>query len=107
MAATDRVDAPARKPGAVERWAREHPVTALRICIIVIIVLMWEGLAQSGLLYRDVVPSLLRIGRELYATLLDATFYFHLYTTFYEIAVAMVIGGLSGLAVGIVLGGSK
>ena len=36
-----------------------------------------------------------------------STFYFHLYTTFYEIGIAMVIGGLSGLAVGILLGGSK
>ncbi|HEY7384232.1 MAG TPA: ABC transporter permease subunit [Beijerinckiaceae bacterium] len=34
-------------------------------------------------------------------------FYFHLYTTFYEIAVAMLIGGTLGLLVGIALGGSR
>jgi ABC-type nitrate/sulfonate/bicarbonate transport system permease component len=59
------------------------------------------------LLYRDVVPSLVAIGRSLYQTLSDPTFYFHLYTTFYEIGIAMVIGGLSRLAAGILLGGSK
>jgi NitT/TauT family transport system permease protein len=88
-------------------FMREHPVTALRVGIIVAVLAMWEGLAQSGLLYRDVVPSLAAIGRALYETLSDPTFYMHLYTTFYEIAVGMVIGGVSGLAVGIALGGSK
>src|SRR5262245_45660513 len=33
--------------------------------------------------------------------------YWHLYTTFYEIILGMLIGGLSGLAVGIALGGSR
>ena len=82
-------------------------MTRLRIVIIVAVLVVWEALAASGLLYRDVVPSLVAIGKALYVTLADATFYFHLYTTFYEIGIAMLIGGLSGLAVGIVLGGSK
>jgi NitT/TauT family transport system permease protein len=79
----------------------------LRIVIIVALVLFWEALAQSGLLYRDVVPSLVRIVTSLYQTLSAPAFYFHLSVTLYEIAVAMVIGCLSGLVVGIVLGGSK
>jgi ABC-type nitrate/sulfonate/bicarbonate transport system permease component len=88
-------------------WVRKHPVTALRIAIIVGVLVLWEGVARSGLLYRDVVPSLVAIGRALVETLSDPTFYFHLYTTFYEIAVAMAVGGVLGLAVGILLGGSK
>jgi ABC-type nitrate/sulfonate/bicarbonate transport system permease component len=84
-----------------------HPVTALRIAIVVTVVVGWELLAQSGLLYRDVVPSWGKIGRALYDTLSEGVFYWHLYTTFYEIAIAMVIGGLSGLAAGILLGSSK
>jgi ABC-type nitrate/sulfonate/bicarbonate transport system permease component len=91
----------------VPHWVRERPVTALRIAIIVAVLAIWEGLARSGLLYRDVVPSLESIGRALYDTLSDPTFYMHLYTTCYEIGVAMVIGGLSGLAVGILIGSSK
>jgi NitT/TauT family transport system permease protein len=110
-----------------------NPVTALRIAIIVAVLGAWEALAVSGLLYRDVVPSLLAIGKALVGLLYDPNrawhveftlgsylievgvpypdrwpeFYFHLYTTFYEIAVGMVIGGLSGLVVGIALGGSR
>ena len=88
-------------------WSRIDPVTQLRIAIIVAVVVIWEAVSASGLLYRDVVPSLTAIGKSLYETLADPTFYFHLYTTFYEIGIAMVIGGVTGLAVGILLGGSK
>ena len=93
----------ARTPG----WVQQHPVAALRIFIVVMVLLVWEGLARSGWLYQDVVPSLVAIGRALYETLRDPTFYFHFYTTFYEITIAMAIGCVSGLVVGIVLGGSK
>ena len=84
-----------------------RPVTALRIAIIVAVLASWELVAASGLLYRDVVPSLVAIVRALYVTLSDPTFYFHLATTGYEIGIALVIGGLGGLAVGIALGASK
>jgi len=83
-----------------------QPVTLLRIALIVGILALWEALSWSGLLFRDVVPSLLAIGRALIDTFADAGFYFHLYTTTYEIALAMLIGGLSGLVVGLLLGGS-
>lgn len=103
MAETGRLTLPAVKPF----WNRISPVTQLRILIVVTVVVIWELVSWSGLLYRDVVPSLINIGKALYVTLSDPTFYYHLYTTFYEIGIAMVIGGLAGLAAGIVLGGSK
>jgi NitT/TauT family transport system permease protein len=103
MAETGRLTLPAEKP----RGIGLHPVTALRIVIIVTVLAAWEALAASGLLYRDVVPSLLAIGRALYVTLSDKNFYWHLYTTFYEIGIALLIGGVSGIAAGILLGGSK
>jgi NitT/TauT family transport system permease protein len=84
-----------------------HPVTALRIVIVVVVLGTWELVAASGLLYRDVVPSLGAIAVALYRTLSDTAFYWHLGTTFYEIGIALVIGGSTGLAVGIVLGASK
>ena len=84
-----------------------HPVTALRVGIIVAVLASWELVAASGLLYRDVVPSLAAIAVALYKTLSDPTFYFHLATTGYEIGIALLIGGLSGLAIGMVLGASK
>jgi ABC-type nitrate/sulfonate/bicarbonate transport system permease component len=103
MAETGRLSLPAAKAFGMPL----RPVTALRVIIIVSVLVGWEALAASGLLYRDVVPSLLAIGKALFGTLREPSFYFHLGTTAYEIGIAMLIGGLSGLAVGIVLGGSK
>src|SRR4029453_12641825 len=103
MAETGRLSLPAASPWRLPL----RPVTALRVAIIVAVVGIWEAISALGWLYRDVVPSLVAIGRALYATLSDPSFYFHLGTTAYEIGIAMVIGGLSGLLVGILLGGSK
>ncbi|HEY2185843.1 MAG TPA: ABC transporter permease [Xanthobacteraceae bacterium] len=103
MAATGRLSLPAARPFRV----RLGPVISVRIMIIIAVLAGWEALAASGLLYRDVVPSLVAIGGALFTTLRDPTFYFHLGTTAYEIGIAILIGGLSGLAVGIALGGSR
>jgi ABC-type nitrate/sulfonate/bicarbonate transport system permease component len=106
-----------------------QPVTALRIAIIVTVLASWEALAASGLLYRDVVPSLVAIGKALFNLLtvpdmpaqIDINLYlfrintaitipaiyWHLYVTFYEIALGMVIGCLSGLVAGIAIGSSR
>jgi ABC-type nitrate/sulfonate/bicarbonate transport system permease component len=102
------------------------PVTWLRIALIVAIVTSWEVVAASGWLFRDVVPSLLTIGGALvkiltkidYQWQIDIAvgpvrlafdlwlpeFYRHLWVTVGEIGTALAIGGLSGLAVGLVLG---
>jgi ABC-type nitrate/sulfonate/bicarbonate transport system permease component len=84
-----------------------RPVMALRVGIIVAVLAVWQAVSASGLLYRDVVPSLVAIVFALYKTLSDPSFYFHLAVTGYEIGIALVIGALSGLAVGIALGASK
>ena len=47
-------------PAGAPRRDCLRPVTALRIVIIVAVLAAWEALAASGLLYRDVVPSLAR-----------------------------------------------
>ena len=100
------------------------PVTWLRIALVVAIVAIWEAVAASGLLFRDVVPSLLTIGGALVRILthpnyqlqadiglgnyrLDLMipeFYRHLWVTIGEVGTALVFGGLSGLAVGLLLG---
>jgi ABC-type nitrate/sulfonate/bicarbonate transport system permease component len=83
-----------------------RPVTQLRIALIGGILAAWQAISASGLLYRDVVPSLTAIARAMVETLSNAGFYFNLYTTSYEIALAMLIGGIGGLVVGLLLGGS-
>jgi ABC-type nitrate/sulfonate/bicarbonate transport system permease component len=79
-------------------------VLLLRAAIVLAVVLVWEAVAASGLLFRDVVPSLAVIGRALVELLTHAAFYWHLYVTVAEVTAAMAIGGLAGLAVGLLLG---
>ena len=83
------------------------PVTRLRLAIILGALACWELLSRSGWLYRDVVPSWLAIGKALANQLFHPDFYFHLGVTAGEIAVALGIGGLSGIAVGLLLGGNR
>jgi len=99
MAETGRLTAPAAPLFA--------PVTLLRAAIIAAVLVIWELVAASGLLFRDVVPSLSVIGRALAELLMDKTYYWHLGVTAGEIGIAMLIGGLAGLVVGILLGSNK
>jgi NitT/TauT family transport system permease protein len=82
-------------------------VMVLRIVIIAIILATWEAVSASGLLFRDVVPSLAAIGKSIVALLASTEFYANLGTTATEIGVGLLIGGMSGLAVGIALGANR
>src|SRR5262249_19287676 len=53
-------------------------VAALRSAIIVLVLASWEALALSGLLYRDVVPSLTAIGQALWRLLTFPDFNWHI-----------------------------
>jgi ABC-type nitrate/sulfonate/bicarbonate transport system permease component len=83
------------------------PVALLRIAIILTVLAVWEFLAHSGWLYRDVVPSLLSIGRAIIDLLSRPSYYYNLGVTVGEIGLALFIGGSSGLVVGILLGASR
>jgi ABC-type nitrate/sulfonate/bicarbonate transport system permease component len=84
-----------------------NPVLWLRIAIVVVALVVWELVAMSGLLFRDVVPSWQRIAGALVSVLSEGSFYFHLWATIYEIAVGLFVGGSAGLAVGILLGANR
>lgn len=106
--------APARTGGMTLR----RQVLLLRIALLAGLLGIWEAAAASGLLFRDVVPSLLTIGRSLFellavpdfqwevgiTTLWVPDFYRHLWITMAEVGAGMTIGGFSGLAVGLALG---
>jgi ABC-type nitrate/sulfonate/bicarbonate transport system permease component len=83
------------------------PVGLLRIVIILVVLAIWEAMSRSGLLYRDVVPSLVAIGRALFVLLASPNFYFHLAVTAGEIGAAVAIGSGLGLVAGIVLGANR
>jgi ABC-type nitrate/sulfonate/bicarbonate transport system permease component len=99
MAETGRLTAPAAPLAS--------PVTLVRVAIIAAVLVIWEAVAASGLLFRDVVPSLAVIGRALAELLMEKSYYWHLGVTAGEIGTALLIGGLSGLAIGILLGSNK
>ncbi|HXX84645.1 MAG TPA: ABC transporter permease subunit [Casimicrobiaceae bacterium] len=82
-------------------------VLLVRLVIIAALLAAWEALALSGLLFRDVVPSLQAIGKAVLRLLAGPGFYANLGVTAAEIGVALLIGGLSGLAVGILLGANQ
>jgi len=101
MAETGRL----RTVAARSLWG--DPVSQLRIAIVLAILLIWELIARSGLLYRDVVPSLLAIADALYRLLSRPDYYWHLGVTASEVGLGLAIGGIAGLVAGIVLGANK
>jgi ABC-type nitrate/sulfonate/bicarbonate transport system permease component len=64
----------------------------------------WEALAQSGLFYRDIVPSSLRVFAAMWRHLSEAEFYHHLGVTSYEVLVGFAIGSIAGIGLGILFG---
>src|SRR5690606_27163858 len=82
-------------------------VTLLRLVIVATILVTWEVVAASGLLYRDAVPSLLAIGLAIVELLAARVYYWHLAVTAGEIGAGLAIGGTAGLIVGIALGANR
>src|SRR3989440_12795629 len=99
MAETGRLTAPAQPLAS--------PVTLVRIAIVAGTLVTWEAVAASGLLFRDVIPSLLVIGCATAELLADKSYYWHLGVTAGEIGIGLLIGGLSGLSIGILLGSNR
>lgn len=83
------------------------PVLLLRVAIVLAALLTWQALAVSGLFYRGVLPSLPAIGTALVALLGTADFYRNLWITAVETAAGLAIGGLSGVAVGLMIGANR
>ncbi|MSP00556.1 MAG: ABC transporter permease subunit [Acetobacteraceae bacterium] len=79
----------------------------LRLIAAVAIMAAWEALAASGLLFRDVVPSLWYIAKALAITLADPAFYRNLGVTSGEFLMAVSVGGLAGASAGLALGANR
>src|SRR3989475_12510083 len=82
-------------------------IAMTRLAIVAIVLAAWEALSASGLLFRDVVPSLVAIGRAVWDLVGNPDFYRNLGITGAEIGIALLIGGLAGLATGILLGANR
>jgi ABC-type nitrate/sulfonate/bicarbonate transport system permease component len=97
----------AAAPPAIAGEPTRRGVLALRIAIVVVVLAVWQAVSVSGILFRDVVPSLTAIGAALAKLVSDAAFYRNLGVTAYEIGLAILIGGAAGLAAGIALGANR
>jgi NitT/TauT family transport system permease protein len=82
-------------------------VTLLRIAIVLFVLAAWQIMAVSGLFYRGVVPPLPEIGAALAKLLSTRDFYWHVGITAQEIAIGLAIGGICGVAAGLVIGGNR
>jgi ABC-type nitrate/sulfonate/bicarbonate transport system permease component len=83
------------------------PVTLLRIAIVLAALLAWQVLAVSGWFYRDVIPSLPKIWTALVKLLSGTDFYWNLGVTFEEIVIGLALGGIGGIAAGLIVGGNR
>lgn len=79
----------------------------LRLFGVVVLILAWEILANSGLARTGIVPSTLEVASALFGFVRSARFWSDLAITGAEIALAILFGGTLGVAVGILLGTSR
>ena len=79
-------------------------ILTLRLTTILVLLILWESLARSGILYADVVPSLIDIGAALANLVTAADTYAHAGWTLMEVGAALSLGALAGIAAGILLG---
>ncbi len=89
------------------RWHVSSLAGLVRVLTFLALWLVWEAVAASGLLYKGVVPSSLKIVASLGEMLATPAFYYNLEFTLGEVLVAVVIGTLAGIAIGLGLGASR
>jgi ABC-type nitrate/sulfonate/bicarbonate transport system permease component len=108
MAATGQV----KTPTATMGWAKAGRGSArstnlIRAGIFFGMAICWEALSRSGLLFRDVVPSLFSIWASIWKLIASPVFYANLQVTAWEIFASLAIGSGLGITVGIILGANR
>jgi ABC-type nitrate/sulfonate/bicarbonate transport system permease component len=78
--------------------------TQIRLLTLISILIVWEVVARSGLLYQDVVPSLLKITRAFGLLLIDPTTWRHFAVSAWEIGAGLTIGYILGVLFGLAAG---
>jgi len=81
-----------------------HRVFCIKLGTVIVLMGLWEGLAQSGLFYSGVVPPLQAVLRALLEQLFDTTFYYDLSITMLATSVGFLAGVIIALLVAVVLG---
>ena len=78
--------------------------TQIRFLTLIFVLALWEAVARSGLLYQDVVPSLIKIASAFVRMLLEAQTWRHFAVSAWEIGAGLAIGYILGIVFGLVAG---
>ena len=81
--------------------------TQIRIFTLIVLLALWEAVARSGLLYQDVVPSLLKIASAFARLLIDPQTWKHFAVSAWEIGAGLAIGYMLGVLFGLVAGSRR
>jgi ABC-type nitrate/sulfonate/bicarbonate transport system permease component len=92
---------------AVRANGKKDNVVLVQSGLVLGVLVIWEAVAASGLLFQDVVPSTWLICRAFVDMIFHSEFYANLAVTAYEVLLALLVGGVAGLAAGFILGGSR
>ncbi len=95
-----------RRPSAA-RGPRRSPSTRATGLTLAAILVVWEAVARSGLLYQDVVPPLPTILVAFVALLGSGDTYRHLGVTAWEVGAGFATGLAAGLALGVLMGARR
>ena len=79
-------------------------IARIRVLTLIALWLLWEGVANSGLLYEGVVPSSFSILGAFFSQVFSTEIYYHLAITLGEIAAGFIIALVLGVICGIVFG---
>src|SRR5260221_5831186 len=80
------------------------PVLWLRIATVLGLLLAWQSLGASGLVYPGVLPSWFAIVGALGGFLASSAFWIDFSVTALEVVTALGIGALAGILAGVALG---
>lgn len=86
--------------------ANSRSVALIKIVTIAVLLLVWQAVAVSGLLYQGLVPPPLAVGQALLGEILGAVLYRDLAVTLFTSFAGFLFGSALALLVGIWLGSS-
>lgn len=74
---------------------------------ILALVLLWEVVARSGVLFEGLFPSFVKIMEEVWRHVAGVILLPHLAATFYEVGVGFAVGTFLGVPLGLIMGRNK
>ncbi|MDH7798797.1 MULTISPECIES: ABC transporter permease [unclassified Beijerinckia] len=107
MAATGTMTVAAPVSRKVRERRETRSILYVRLAVIFFFVAVWELLSRSGWFFADIIPSLVSIAQAMVRLLFNPAFWSNLQVTLFEAALALGIGTLAGVVVGIVLGANR